>query len=111
MPKRNRQSGSKYRAKPQHCDGIRFASIGEMRRYCELKFEQAAGEISGLVVHPRYPIEIFGRHVCYVELDFFYIRNGQPTYEDFKGFYTSESKLRHKLFTAYYGEPVMISRR
>ena len=66
-------------------DGIRFDSKREFLRYMDLKLLEAAGEISDLRVHPRYPITIGGipimvssnqhnkwdRHLTY-EADFTY---------------------------------------
>lgn len=101
---------SKFHAKPQRADGIYFPSTGEYKRYLELKLEQSAGEIDSLNIHPRYPIVVGGTQVCLVELDFSYFKNGKWVYEDFKGVYTSESRLRHKLFEAYYGARVLITR-
>lgn len=71
--------------KPVH-DGIRFDSKREFLRYMELKLLEKAGEIKGLVVHPKYPIVIggvpvmvalnqhkpWGRHLTY-EADFSYL--------------------------------------
>jgi hypothetical protein len=101
---------NKYRAKAVRYDGIYFPSTGEYNRYRELKLAQSCGEISDLVIHPRYPIVINDKHVCLVELDFSYTQNGKTIFEDFKGVYTSESRLRHKLFEAYYGAKVLITR-
>ena len=70
--------------KPVH-DGIRFDSKREFLRYMDLKLLEKAGEISGLAVHPKYPITIGGvpimvssnqhgkwdRHLTY-EADFSY---------------------------------------
>lgn len=102
--------GNKYHAKPVRTDEHYFASTGEYRRWQELLLEQTAGEIDSLKLHPRYPIVINDIQVCLVELDFSYVRNGKWVYEDFKGVYTRESKLRHKLFEAYYGRKVLITR-
>lgn len=101
---------NKYRAKAVRYNGIYFPSTGEYNRYIELKLALSCGQISDLVVHPRYPIVVNNQHVCFVELDFSYTKDGQEIFEDFKGVYTSESRLRHKLFEAYYGATVLITR-
>ena len=75
--------------KHTHPDGTKLDSGRELKRYCELLLLQKAGEISGLKVHPRYPITIGdvrvlmksarypnGRHLTYVA-DFTYIP-GKP---------------------------------
>jgi len=88
----------KYRAQPQEIDGIRFASGREARRYAELRTLEQAGIISGLQVHPEFPIVIDGRDVRalpdargrqgrpikYVA-DFAYFSGGQRIVEDIKG--------------------------
>jgi hypothetical protein len=48
---------SKYHSKPVECDGIKFDSITEYRRYLDLKLMERNGEISGLTVHPRYELQ------------------------------------------------------
>lgn len=100
---------NKYSAKMVRDDGIVFRSQLEYRRYKDLKLMQTAGVISGLKVHPRYPIVYEGDKVCIVELDFEYnLADGKPVYEDTKGFYDPYSKLKHKLFKAFYGQGVTI---
>jgi hypothetical protein len=91
-------------------DGIFFPSKGEHRRYQELKLLQQARKIHALRVHPRYPILYYGVPICTVVLDFEYYSQGGVIYEDFKGYQTSESKLRHKLFEACYNEKILITR-
>jgi hypothetical protein len=95
-------------------DGIFFPSKGEHRRYQELKLMEKAGDIEEIVVHPRYPIVFKGWKICDVVLDFQYLvlkDDGWKTiYEDFKGYQTGESKLRHKLFEAFYNEKILITR-
>ena len=95
-------------------DGIFFPSKGEHRRYLELKAMEKAKAIKGLLVHPRYSIVYEDRKICDVVLDFEYylfVNGGFITvYEDFKGYQTSESKLRHKLFEAFYNEKILITR-
>ena len=68
-------------------DGIRFDSKREFLRYMDLKILEAAGEISDLKVHEKFPITIggvpimvalnqhkpWGRHLTY-EADFTYFK-------------------------------------
>ena len=71
---------------------------------------ESKGLITGLKLHPRYPIFINGIQICTVILDFEYFDKelDKTMYVDRKGFYTSESKLKHKLFSASYGKEVTI---
>jgi len=90
-------------------DGYLFDSKAEARHYGMLMMLANAGEISSLIVHPRYPIVYQKQKVCIVELDFEY-RNGdrEPVFVDVKGVYTAMSRLKHKLFEAFYGAKVAI---
>ena len=45
---------SKYHAIPTVCQGIRFDSKAEMRRYQELFWMEKAGEINSLEIQPEY---------------------------------------------------------
>ena len=106
---------NKYGAKRVKIDGYNFDSILEARRYEELKLLGKAGEISHLKVHPVFPIKIKGVHVCDVELDFYYQSEEddisyQANYEDCKGADTAISKLKRKLFEAYYHNVVTLIR-
>lgn len=49
-----KRAKSKYGAIPTMIDGIRFASKKESRRYSELKLLERAGEITHLVLQPRF---------------------------------------------------------
>ena len=99
----------KYGAQGGYYKGIYFPSKREMGRYKELEIMEKVGMIKELAVHPRYGIRIHEREVCKVELDFVYCdKIGRRIYEDVKGFYTRESRLKHKLFEAYYGAKVTI---
>ena len=96
-------------------DCIFFPSKGELRRYKELKLMDQANAIRELRVHPRYPIIYEGKNICDVVLDFEYyllVRGTQwrLVYEDFKGYQTGESKLRHKLFEAFYNQKILITK-
>lgn len=102
---------NKFNAVKVRMDGYLFDSKAEARRYSDLKLMQKAGAISGLVVHPKYHIVHTGNKVCTVELDFEYsTSDGGRVFEDVKGVFTALSRLKHKLFQAYYGEPVRIVR-
>lgn len=95
---------NKYKAIKVTDDGITFDSKAEHRRYCELKLFVKAGEIEGLVVHPKFQAIVNEKKVCVVELDFQYmdLLRKQLVYEDVKGVYTPVSRLKHKLLKALF---------
>jgi len=93
-------SYSKFRAKPTHCDGHRFASKAEARRYSELKALERAGIISYLELQPRFPLIVGGNVVCTYVGDFRYMENGKSVTEDVKGHKTPEYILKRKLLLA-----------
>jgi hypothetical protein len=102
---------NKYNAKKTLVDGIVFDSRAEAKYYADLKAMENAKVISGLIVHPKYPIVYQGDKVCIVELDFEYNDvDGAPHFVDVKGVYTAMSRLKHKLFKAFYGSHVEIVR-
>ena len=99
----------KYRAKPTTVDNIRFDSLKESRRYVELKTMQQANLIRALQVHPRFPIEVSGRHICTYEADFSYfdaLKNNWIT-EDCKGIRTAVYRLKKKLFETLYQREIL----
>lgn len=112
IPKKN-----KYRSISRVLDGIKFPSKKEARRYSQLKLLQRAGEITDLIVHRRYSIDVNDCHVCIYEADFSYMekwREADPqrghglegwrmVVEDVKGFRTKEFKLKKKLMRAVHG--------
>lgn len=105
---------NKYGAKRIEVDNYVFDSLKEARHYAGLKLLVAAGKIRDLQVHPQYPIVIKGQTVCFVELDFAYIPMiGDPmalVVEDVKtkATNTAESRLKRKMFQAYYGVEVTL---
>ena len=100
-------------------DGIRFDSKREFLRYMDLKLLERAGEITDLLVHPKFPITIGGvpimvssnqhnkwdRHLTY-EADFSYLEQpplGERIIEDVKmqsGHRTGVYKLKRALMRA-----------
>lgn len=106
---------SKYRAVKQTVDGITFASKAEARRYQELLLLVRAGQITHLVLQPRFelwaavPLEGEYRAVrsvgCYVA-DFQYRDQrdrGVTVVEDVKGVATPLYKLKKRLAEACHG--------
>lgn len=93
---------NKFGAKKSLVDGHVFDSIGESRRYGELKLRWLAKEIFDLELQPVYAIEANGKKICKVKGDFRYLENGRTVVEDFKGFQTPISRLKEKLVRAHY---------
>ena len=107
---------SKYRAVPTVIDGVRFASKKEARRFAELKLLEKAGEITGLLLQPRYDLYVVGNGAgnepagyqaqigCYVaDFTYFDRRSQRVVVEDTKGFKTRLYRWKKKHVEAQYG--------
>lgn len=103
---------SKYGAVPTLSHGIRFHSAAEARRYDELLLLARAGEITDLVVQPRFPLYVyeFGHLAEPVKIgeyvaDYGYIeRDGEEVVEDVKGMRSLPLALwKMKHLKAQYG--------
>jgi hypothetical protein len=100
---------SKYGNKSVEFDGYKFDSLAELRRYQDLRIMENNGDISNLVVHPRFILQepfthnhIRERAIAY-EADFsYYDRDGKKIVEDVKGFKTKEYQIKRKLFLYKY---------
>ena len=111
----------KYRNKPTHVDGIRFASGREAGRYGELKLLERAGLISELELQPKFklgtddaPILIRsrgypnGRRAVYLG-DFRYLNNtGESVVEDVKGIDNPLSRLKRAIVEAQYSVVIVL---
>ncbi len=95
----------KYHAKPIVIDGIRFASTAEGTRYANLKHMERAGMIEGLVLQPRFPLEVNGHRIGTYVADFLYYDNERQArvIEDVKGVRTPVYRLKKKLMLALHG--------
>jgi hypothetical protein len=98
---------SKYGAKPTEVDGYKFDSQAEARRYCQLKTLQQAGQIQGLVVHPRFLLydgitRAGKRERIFYEGDFEYFEQFARVVEDVKGVQTDVFKIKSKMFRCEY---------
>lgn len=104
---------NKYKAVKTVVNGKKCDSKLEATHYHNLLMLEKARKITSLKFHPRYPVFIDNKKICTVVLDFeFYdVEIDKTRYIDSKGVYTSESKLRHKLFEATYGKKVEIWRK
>lgn len=99
---------SKYGNKKVEIDGFKFDSKLEAKRYGELKLLERAGKITGLKVHPKYPIIINDKKICTYIADFEYwtkfldvSKCPECVIEDVKGMKgTSTYQLKKKLMLA-----------
>lgn len=98
-----RFKANKYGARRVSIDGFTFDSEMEARRYGQLKMLQLGNLISDLRIHPRYPLEINGEHVCTYIADADYRENGELVVEDTKGKRTALYILKKKLMKAIHG--------
>jgi hypothetical protein len=95
---------SKYRAVRTKVDGVAFASKKEAARYVVLKAMQAAGQIRGLELQPKYWLMVGKTPVGSYIADFKYFDiNGCMVVEDVKGFKTPVYRLKKKIVEAQYG--------
>ncbi len=101
----------KYGADAVTVDGIRIDSQAEARRYGELHLLERAGEITDLVIHPRFDLHVehhkdayAGFRIGYYEADFqYYRKGGYNVIEDVKGVRTALYKWKKRHFEAEYG--------
>jgi len=100
----------KYNARSVDADGYRFDSTAEANRYRELLLLAKAGEISELLVHPKFQLqeafEHCGKHYRAItyEADFMYqdVETGGMVVEDTKGFSTDVFRLKMKMLLYKY---------
>jgi hypothetical protein len=107
-------------------NGIVFHSKTEKDRYEHLRLLQMAKEISGLETQVRFDLKSFGEHpfivmagikCAHYTCDFFYIEHGatpdedRVIIEDTKGYMDENSKLRIRVFEAFYGHKVRIVKK
>lgn len=111
---------SKYGNVRTEVDGITFDSAREAREYAILKLLAQSGDITDLVLQPRFPLQdgntdavtgLQRRPVTYVA-DFAYTdRQGRRVVVDVKGFRTKEYRIKVKLFRERYPELIFEERR
>lgn len=102
---------AKYNNRKCRYDNITFDSLLEGDRYLVLKEKLSQKKIKELQVHPIYPIFINDIRICGVEMDFEYVEDNKIVFEDVKGFNTDISKLKRKMFEAYYKRKVRIIKK
>lgn len=96
---------SKYHAKPEIVDGIRFASKKEALHYRVLKYRKLNGEIERLELQPKFRLEVNGMLVCCYVADFRYwdVKLGATLVVDVKGIRTPVYIIKRKLMLAVHG--------
>jgi len=101
---------SKYNARKTEVDGYIFDSSAEARRYSELKILEAAGEIIGLVLQPKYEIVVNQKRIGSYRADFRYhdVVLHKLIVEDVKGMETPVFRLKKKLVEALYDIEIVI---
>lgn len=103
-------------------EGIVFDSKAELRRWEELKLLERAGTIKNLKRQHRLPLTINGRDVkirsrgfpngrpCVYTADFSYIDStGREVFEEHKGVWTAEARLRIAVVEAMYGITITVT--
>ena len=92
-------------------DGHTFASKRERDRFEELAIMEAAGEIVGLRLQPRYALVVNGYEICTYVADFAYHKPQHPTthpvVEDVKGHRTQVYLMKRRLMKAIYGVEIL----
>lgn len=106
-PSRERKP-NKYGALPTELDGYTFASRKEARYYEELRQRERAGEVTDIVLQPRYDIIIKGVYVGRMTLDFAYrdVLTGLTVIVDVKGGKATRTEaysLRKRVVEALHG--------
>lgn len=105
---RGRRS-NKYSARRCECSQSGVAhwhdSLKERARCFVLHQRQAAGEITDLSLHPRFPLMVQGKLICHYTADFLYYEQGAVIVEDVKSqpTRTRDYLLRKKLMRAVHG--------
>lgn len=96
----------KYGAVRTEVNGIWFDSKAEAAHYRRLQLLEAAGMISDLRVHSRWPLVVNGVDCGAYESDFDHVENGTRVIIDVKGKPTDLYQFKRKVFEALY--PVKI---
>lgn len=102
---------TKYKNKKITVNGVRFDSIKEANRYCDLLIMQRAGEISGLKLQvPFTLLDSYVREdgkkirgITYIADFIYYDKDGKLHVEDVKGYKNEVYKLKKKIFEKLYG--------
>jgi hypothetical protein len=101
---------SKYKAAKSVINGITFDSRAEARRYSQLLFKNAHGEIQNLELQPVFVLapsvklarSTRAKPALRYRADFRYTENGQVFVEDVKGMLTPEFKIKEHLMKSLF---------
>jgi len=104
--------GIKYGNKPTEVDGIKFQSIGEAKRWGELKWLREAGEVSDIETHPKFVLineqiqngEKYKKIHWEADFKYYYYPDDVWIVEDVKGCETARFKVIKTLFVYIYGD-------
>lgn len=101
----------KFNAHPVVADGIRFASKSEHARYCILRLQERAKQITDLEVHPKYALGVNGIHIGFYIADYRYRESGNLVVEDRKSpaTLTPLCKFKLKMMRACHGIDVRLT--
>lgn len=102
LPRAPGRPPSKWKNKWVLCDGRKFQSKREARRYLALKDQLVKGEIEQLRLQRTFYFVINGAKICGYRLDFTYRENGNYIAEDVKGCPTPDNIIKQNLFRAIY---------
>ena len=95
---------NKYHARRTRLDGHVFDSAAEARRYITLRCLRDTGAIFGLVVHPRFRLDVNGVHIADYVADFeYYTPEKERVVEDVKGMRLAVYRMKAKLMKAIHG--------
>ncbi len=108
---------SKFNAKPQMYQGVRFASIRELGRWRVLQERERRGEISELKRQVRYELapgvriagEKRARPALRFTVDFQYVERGELIHDDAKGKADTAFRIRQHLMKSVHGIDVRLS--
>ena len=95
---------SKYSAKVEYVNGLRFPSKAEATKYRELLMLQRDGLVKEIELQPRFEFP-FGAHYT-ADFRVTWI-DGRVEVMETKGFRTADFKLRLKAFHYYYPDVVL----
>jgi hypothetical protein len=100
-----KKSSNKFSAKKQEYDGKFYHSKGEAAYAQELDWRIKAGEIKSWDRQVKIPLRVNGVLICNYYVDFKVItKHDSVEYHEYKGFETSEWRMKWQLFTALLSE-------
>jgi hypothetical protein len=102
---RVKTTANKFKAKKQEYDGKWYHSKGEAAYAQELDWLKRGGEIKTWERQVKVPLKVNGVLICNYYVDFRVItKHDTVQYHEYKGYETSEWKMKWQLFTALLPE-------